>query len=208
MTPDEVAESQRQRILDAFADACFEHGYGQATVAEVISRAGVSRATFYEQFSDKEECLHAALEQILAELSRAVDRVAVDRRSWPEVVADRIVAALEIMARKPGFANLVVVESHAGSPEARAQRTACTERTASALDRCRDDPRARAAPPPTSAARAAIGGAAAVIADELVVRRGHGLPRLVPDLIFFALTPYLGQAAALAEAHAAVARSG
>ena len=40
--------SQRGRLLDAMAGAVAEHGYGGATVAHVVSGAGVSRKTAHE----------------------------------------------------------------------------------------------------------------------------------------------------------------
>src|SRR5215218_6805837 len=59
---DEVMASQRGRMLDAMAQVVAEKGYGAATVADVIERAGVSRKTFYEHFRDKEACFLAAFD--------------------------------------------------------------------------------------------------------------------------------------------------
>ncbi len=36
-----------------------ERGAGNATVAHVVARSGVSRRTFYEMFADREDCLVA-----------------------------------------------------------------------------------------------------------------------------------------------------
>src|SRR5918996_5397040 len=62
-----VLRSQRDRMLDAMAQACAFEGYGGATVAAVIARAGVSRRTFYEHFRDREDCFLAAYDAILAQ---------------------------------------------------------------------------------------------------------------------------------------------
>jgi len=51
-----VHQSQRERILDAVA----EHEYARTMVAHVVSRAGVSRKTFYESFDKIEDCFAAA----------------------------------------------------------------------------------------------------------------------------------------------------
>src|ERR1700721_2340996 len=51
---EQVLASQRGRMLQAIAEAVADKGYARVTVADVISRAGVSRETFYEQFEDKE----------------------------------------------------------------------------------------------------------------------------------------------------------
>lgn len=52
--------TQRGRMLDAITLVVAEKGYVATTVADVIARAGVSRKTFYEQFTDKEDCYLAA----------------------------------------------------------------------------------------------------------------------------------------------------
>src|SRR5680860_173911 len=62
-----VAHSQRERILVAMAESCASKGYGATTIADVCEPAGVSRATFYELFKDKEDCFHAAMEVSLAD---------------------------------------------------------------------------------------------------------------------------------------------
>src|SRR6478735_9205774 len=50
---------QRRRLFEAAADVFARVGYADAS-AEAISReAGMSKATFYEHFANKEECLLA-----------------------------------------------------------------------------------------------------------------------------------------------------
>ncbi len=60
-----VVEIQRSRMLAAAARAVEELGYTRATVAHITRRAKVSRRTFYELFSNREECLIAALEGVV-----------------------------------------------------------------------------------------------------------------------------------------------
>lgn len=48
-----------------------ESGYRAATVARVIQRAGVSRATFYELFADRQACFTAAQTKALRSLKQA-----------------------------------------------------------------------------------------------------------------------------------------
>ena len=56
----DVAAAQRRRMLAAMVAAVAEKGYVAVAVADVVSRARVSRATFYEQFTDKSDCFLAA----------------------------------------------------------------------------------------------------------------------------------------------------
>ncbi|HEX7702020.1 MAG TPA: helix-turn-helix domain-containing protein, partial [Kofleriaceae bacterium] len=57
-----VRDSQRWRLLESMTEAVARRGYAEATVAEVIEIAGVSRKTFYEHFRDKEDCFLKAYE--------------------------------------------------------------------------------------------------------------------------------------------------
>src|SRR2546423_13065994 len=71
LSREEVELSQRARLLQAATETVAELGYVKTTVADILARAGVSRATFYQLFSDKEDCFNAAYREN-AELVAAV----------------------------------------------------------------------------------------------------------------------------------------
>src|SRR4051812_36301531 len=62
LSRDEVSRSQRERLLAAMTEAVAEKGYAKTVVADVVSRSGVSRATFYRMFRDVDDCFRAAYE--------------------------------------------------------------------------------------------------------------------------------------------------
>lgn len=64
------------------------------------------------------------------------------------------------------------------------------------LDRLRADGASGSEAPP-QAARSGLGGAEAVIRREITHGRAATLPRLLPDLIYSAVVPFLGQGEAL-----------
>jgi AcrR family transcriptional regulator len=70
----------RQRLLTAMADCIDDLGYPQTTVAHVVARARASRRTFYQVFTDREDCFIALLTQanhdIIAAITDAVDPTA------------------------------------------------------------------------------------------------------------------------------------
>jgi len=74
---DNSPAAPRRRLLDAMADAVAHKGYADTTIADLAARARVSRRTFYEHFSSKEECLialyGAASGQALSVLRQAID---------------------------------------------------------------------------------------------------------------------------------------
>ena len=66
-----------RRLLDGMARAVAAKGYGDATIADIVREAGVSRRTFYEHFTTKAECLIALYEMAslrgLDVLRKAID---------------------------------------------------------------------------------------------------------------------------------------
>ena len=53
-----VSESQRWRLLRAFAGVVADKGLARTTIEDATSAAGVSKKTFYKFFSSKEESIH------------------------------------------------------------------------------------------------------------------------------------------------------
>ncbi len=76
MTAPDNQNEHRRRLLDAMAEAVAHKGYADTTIADLAGGARVSRRTFYEHFSSKEECLIALYEaasgQALSVLRKAI----------------------------------------------------------------------------------------------------------------------------------------
>ena len=53
LSREEVARSQRDRLVRAMADVMAEKGYARTSVADIVRGAGVSRESFYERFGSK-----------------------------------------------------------------------------------------------------------------------------------------------------------
>jgi AcrR family transcriptional regulator len=70
---------QREQIVAGMIDAAARYGYGGASIARVVEQAGVSRATFYEHFADREECFLAAYREVAGQIGRDVERVERER---------------------------------------------------------------------------------------------------------------------------------
>jgi AcrR family transcriptional regulator len=110
-------------MLRAVADATAEKGFARVTVADVISRAGVSRETFYEHFSDKEECFLAALDQgartLLEILSSALARSCEEPI---ERFGEILKAYLNTLAAEPAFAKAYLIDAYGAGPAATERR--------------------------------------------------------------------------------------
>ncbi|HEV2998381.1 MAG TPA: TetR/AcrR family transcriptional regulator [Solirubrobacteraceae bacterium] len=83
MSPREPKSDQRERLLNGMAQVVGRRGYPETTIALVIAQAGVSRSTFYEHFTDKEDCFLAAFEN-LAPLLLDELKAIVGGASWGE----------------------------------------------------------------------------------------------------------------------------
>ncbi len=55
---------KRERILDAARAVFLEKGYEQASVSEIVKRAGVAQGTFYLYFKAKADLPHAFAEEL------------------------------------------------------------------------------------------------------------------------------------------------
>jgi AcrR family transcriptional regulator len=68
--------TQRERLLAAISSLLSRDSLDAVTVSEIVALARVSRPSFYEHFTDKEDCFLAALgplrRQLLAEIGAAV----------------------------------------------------------------------------------------------------------------------------------------
>ena len=119
-----VAASQRSRLLDAMAQVVAEKGYAATTVADVVERAGVSRRTFYEQFTDKEACFLAAYDSALAAvLGRIHDAVGVvEAGGWRDRARAGVEAFLALLASEGAFARALQVEILTAGPAALERR--------------------------------------------------------------------------------------
>jgi AcrR family transcriptional regulator len=121
LSRDDVARSQRERILDAMTEAVAEKGYANTVVADVVTRSGVSRATFYALFSGKDDCFRAAYEAH-AELVTAIMTTGLEQlRERPDIAPleklDRVLGLyLDALAGAPALARVFLVEVYAAGP--------------------------------------------------------------------------------------------
>jgi AcrR family transcriptional regulator len=133
LTRAEVERSQRERLLSATIDAVAHQGYVRTSVADIIDRAGVSRATFYEQFRDKEECFVAAYrdaaEHLAAAMADEVARMEADGPAEPLARLERVLALyLDSLQAAPTVARVFLIDVYAAGPAAIEQRRVSMER--------------------------------------------------------------------------------
>jgi AcrR family transcriptional regulator len=192
-----VTSSQRTRLEAAVVAVTATKGYEATTVADVLEEAGVGRETFYELFEDKRDCMLAAHANLVDELEARV-RLAylggIESEPWPERVRGAVAAALEFFAERPAVARFMLVELFAVGTPARQRFQEGFNRFVALLEEGLDEDRVNGSPVrPTPLAVSAV---AARTYEEVVIGRASELPRLLPELTYELLVPFVGEAAA------------
>lgn len=122
LTREEVAASQRARLIASFTELLAECGFAAVTLRELAKRASVSRGTFYEQFADKEACLLAAYDEFAMSLLEAMSADVDDDCSWDEFIRATLCGYLGTLEQDPVAARAFVVEMDGGGGAARRWR--------------------------------------------------------------------------------------
>ena len=131
---DDVVRSQRSRLVRALAETMAERGYARTSVADILRAARVSRETFYELFSSKEDCFMSAFEDAYAAIGEAV---APGSRGGGGPAIERFSAVLEdylgALAADPALARVFLIEVYAAGPTAIDRRLELQRQLADAL---------------------------------------------------------------------------
>jgi AcrR family transcriptional regulator len=122
LSAEDVAASQRRRMLAAMVAAVAEKGYVATAVADVTKRARVSRATFYEQFEDKADCFVAAVRACVDQLVGTIGEQVEPGLAPREALRELLRAYLAGLAAFPEGARVCLVEMYAAGPRAAAHR--------------------------------------------------------------------------------------
>jgi AcrR family transcriptional regulator len=123
LSREQVVASQRMRLLRAMAEAMAEKGYARTSVADVLRRARVSRETFYELFSSKEDCFMSAFEQAYGHIVEAISSVPrIADQSGIERLARVLEDYLRALASDPVAARVFLIEVYAAGPSALERR--------------------------------------------------------------------------------------
>jgi AcrR family transcriptional regulator len=198
-----VAHNQRERLIAGLAEAIFENGYAGTTIAHITRHAAVSRRTFYEHFASKDECFVAAYDTVMAQLGERVGRAFEDEAEWPQAVKAGVGAMLRFLAAEPNLARLCMVEAVVAGPVVVERYDAAIQSFVPYFEGGREgrSPEVLARLSPTTE-EALVGGMMSLISRRIIAGRTTELEVLLPDLVEFILTPYLGsdEAAKIANA--------
>ncbi|MET0558825.1 MAG: TetR/AcrR family transcriptional regulator [Solirubrobacterales bacterium] len=197
---DLVSAVQRERLIAAMLKAAAELGYRQATVQDVIDRAGVSRPTFYEHFANKEDCFLAAFDTTATRLRERIDAAAAKGgTNWRDRLRFSLEELLNFVSQEPDAARAVIVEARAASAEALLRRDGLLDYFSGCVDSLVRDHLAGAASHSEITAAGVVGGVEALLYSRLNKGELDDVDSLLPSLMYFVVLPYEGHEAASEE---------
>lgn len=173
--------TNRERLLEAMIATAARYGYREASVARIIAQAGVSRATFYAFFEDRDDCFLAAYREIAKRVWREVDRLPAGPGE-PVRLRDVVAALLARADRSPVATRFFLIEAFAAGPVVRAEHERLLDTIEQAIDaRLAEmgDSDSRIEIP----ARVALGAIASVIAIRVFRGESGSLAGMTDDLM-------------------------
>jgi AcrR family transcriptional regulator len=193
LSPEFVAQNQRERLIGGLTQALYEVGYQKTTVSLIGQRAAVSKSDFYKHFDSKDDCFIAAYD---AGVERVREQVVsacngVEGEEWPQRVREGIAALLRGFSAEPELASLVLVEGLRAGRGVYDRYQAAVESFVGYLR--------EGAPPtppgtevPEATDEAVVGGIASLLGRRVLAGEAEQLSELFPEILEFALAAYLG----------------
>ncbi len=191
-----VTAIQRARVIAALVEMTDEDGYAHATIGAVIGRARVSRKTFYDHFSNREDCFLAAFEEADARARDLMSAAYLEESDWRRGTRAALQALLQAMDEEPGYARLCIVEALAAGERVLHRRAEVLSDLTRAIDAGRLPPRTSGAGLTPLTAEALVGAIISILHTRLLARVQDPLVSLLDELMSIIVLPYLGPRAA------------
>jgi AcrR family transcriptional regulator len=123
----------RRDLIGALAGCVAEKGYSATTIADIVAMAHVSKRTFYEHFTGKEECLIAVYEHVCGGLMKVIRGAGTPDQRWPERISGGVAAFLSALDSMPQFSRALLIEMQGAGERAFRMRQETLRRFAGTL---------------------------------------------------------------------------
>lgn len=197
LSPEFVARNQRERLITGLTEVLYEVGYQKTTVSLIGQRASVSKSDFYKHFESKDDCFFAAYDEAIERIREQV-LAACGKHSksqWPPRVRAGIESLLSALAAEPALASISLVEGlRAGRGVYDRYQAAVESFVVYLRDGAPQAPGGGEVPEATD--EAVVGGIASLLGRRVLAGEAEQIDQLLPEVLEFALTPYLGTAEA------------
>jgi AcrR family transcriptional regulator len=198
LSREELDRHQRRRIIEAATGVFAKRGYQPSTVDNIAAAAKIAVGSFYAYFSNKEDCLLGAYEEIVGEAREEIDSAIAGQGGWASQTLAALHELLGLIASRPLEARLALVEIQTGGPVALARYGETLDFVIASLEGGRKagalDP-----PPPETQEAATANGLAWLLAQRVLRGEAKDVEGLFGEMAEVVLEPYLGSAAARRE---------
>ncbi len=117
--PDEIAEATENRrghrgptLLAAASELFFERGYSGTTMAQVASRAGLSKRATYLYFKNKDELFISVASEGLAILQGQLERIDIERDSLESLIRQTMDTYLRFATKEAAWFRIIFSETN------------------------------------------------------------------------------------------------
>jgi AcrR family transcriptional regulator len=129
----------RERLMDGMIGAVIRHGYTDASIAQAVAQAHVSRGTFYEHFTDKEDCFLTAYDELATRMTLQL-RQAVEHAPWAGKAHALMSAVLDPDEQSTPTWRLLLSQSRGGGERVRLHRERLVTELEALFDELLDNP--------------------------------------------------------------------
>lgn len=192
------AKTQSAAFHRPLIELCHERGYAGLTLEALCARARVDPADFERRYADLEDCFCASFERELDLLLAEFAAVLAGANGWRQRLRAVAYAFHRWLVADPARTHLMVIEIRTAGERAQLVQWGGIQRMIDLLDEGRtqvDDP--------DRLSKATAESLAGGILTQLYAAVGKGPlgpeARLVPELMYSAVLPYLGPEAAAEE---------
>ena len=187
---------EREALCEAMIDIVIERGNDGATAEAAAERAGLDREAFDRHFSGPEDCILQAYWKHTDEFTERVEGAFEAESAWRDSLRAAAYTAARYIRENPRIVEFGTLQMFQAGPMAQAQRESHLHRMVDLIDAGRQE-----LDDPDSVGRGVAEGVFGSIYTYLVkeVQAGRGTKSaedFVPQLMYIAVRPYLGQEAA------------
>lgn len=178
-------------MLTAAVELIAERGYRPVSVADIVKRAAIARAKFYENFSSKEDCFFVAYDRAVAEALHLVAEACEQAQgAFPERLRAGLAALLEYLSADPALARACVVEAPSVGPAGEERRSQALKSFADLVRASRGE--TGEAELPAAIEEPVLGGLYWLIYHAILSGEPKSLEDLLPGLTEFSLLSLVG----------------
>jgi AcrR family transcriptional regulator len=188
----------RAAYMEAMVDLAYERGYDDVSVEEVAARAGGSVGDFEARFVSKQGCAVAILEEIATSNLRVVQGAFDREEGWPDSLRAAAYAHVRWILDNPKKMRFGLLETLWAGELTGALRDHLFGAYIAMIDAGREVATDPASVPPY-AAESVVGSITQVVVRNMGKPDGGDLVSQVPEMMYLAVRPYLGEEAARRE---------